>query len=404
MGLNDEGKESPTKKISQQLLLDFLDVPKAEASAEARARRNRDGVYSFTRFPLNDAKITEQNKNQMNVCFLMIDGRTNRDAPNGYGTGDMLGEEQWKWLEQVLKTGRDPDFEKPDPSIKSIDDACVVTFLGSGTFVTSDAGIFEGFGEFPSSRDRLLRLLRKSGARKLVILSGDVHHSQISVLRANKLNRQTLADGSLEPEQPYHVCGESPFEDYDLYEVTSSGTTHHLHPLLDNKERFEWMFPNHRLLSPGVYTKENGGLIQIDCPVPSDPRSCNIGIAVVALPEARREVQRITLNFALDSAEVVHQKSNLGAAEIAICQVVNDPENYHLPTYYAPWTESLMWLKRNVPAFADEGRLVVLFAELWAVVILSVLFVIVTLSCLCCRCRRRGGRGKREEGNKKKND
>lgn len=115
-GINDGGGENPLKDLSQDLFLDFLEVPKDHS------RRTRKGVYSSHVFglPPNQVKL------------IMLDTRYHRDTdfisrlggsksvPGaaliaaflrfvssfvglGYNyDGDVLHEEQWKWLESQL--------------------------------------------------------------------------------------------------------------------------------------------------------------------------------------------------------------------------------------------------------------------------------------------------------------
>lgn len=147
-GVNDAGVHLPSKAASQQLYLDFLNV------AKDSPRRSRNGLYSahlfgavngggvsgadasgssssdHTTATSNDNKINN-NKPQLLVIFL--DTRSHREShaiPSiaekewlplsaplaaairlasvlvGYGEdheGDMLGDEQWCWLESVLE-------------------------------------------------------------------------------------------------------------------------------------------------------------------------------------------------------------------------------------------------------------------------------------------------------------
>jgi len=166
-GLSDGGKENGNKVESQRLLLDFLDEP-AESS-----RRQQRGVYAAYVFgPIGKR-----------VKIILLDGRYEREG--GGARADMLGEQQWQWLEQQLAAS----------------DANV-NIIGSGIQVIASEHRYEKWANFPKSRQRLFDTIAKSGARNVIFLSGDRHFGEIS--------RMTY------PRTPQ-----------PLYDITSSGMTHH---------------------------------------------------------------------------------------------------------------------------------------------------------------------------------
>src|SRR5690606_5531844 len=76
----------------------------------------------------------------------------------------MLGEQQWKWLEEQLR----------QPAAMQI--------IGSGIQVlASDAGQ-ETWANLPRERSRLLELIDSTGAEGVLFLSGDRHWSELSRL------------------------------------------------------------------------------------------------------------------------------------------------------------------------------------------------------------------------------
>ena len=97
-------------------------------------------------------------------------------------TGSFLGAEQWQWLAEVLRKPAD------------------LRLLVSSQQVIPDQHCFEKWGNFPHERERLFALIKASGARNVVLLSGDRHLGELSVLPAG------------------HALGVG----YDLLEVTSS--------------------------------------------------------------------------------------------------------------------------------------------------------------------------------------
>jgi alkaline phosphatase D len=166
-GVSDGGKENPNKVESQRLLLDFLDE-----SADS-PRRQQAGVYASYSFGPPGKRVK----------IILTDDRYFREKPGA--TADMLGPDQWQWLEQQL-TGSDAD----------------ANLIGSGIQVIASQHPYEKWANFPQSRQRLFDLIVRSGARNVIFLSGDRHLGEISRFTDPRMT------------QP-------------LYDITSSGMTHH---------------------------------------------------------------------------------------------------------------------------------------------------------------------------------
>lgn len=165
-GLNDGGREFAMREQSQQLLLDFLDVPRDSP------RRARQGVYaSYTYGPAG-----------AQVKVILLDTRYHRDPIGSNGT--VLGEEQWRWLERELR-----------------DSKAQVHLIGSSIQVIPQDHRFEKWANFPAERERLFRLIGETRAPGVIFVSGDRHIAEISRL-------DDTAAG------------------YPLWEVTASGLTH----------------------------------------------------------------------------------------------------------------------------------------------------------------------------------
>ena len=165
-GSNDAGSEYPQRDASQQELLDFVGEPRESP------RRSRAGVY--TSYVYGEVPTR--------VKVVLLDSRYHRDEP-GPGA-DVLGEEQWAWLEAEL-TGSDAQLH----------------VIGGGFQFLPEDHAYEKWANFPEERARLLELIGRSGAPGVILLSGDRHLSEISRV-------------------------EDPSLAYPLYEVTSSGMTH----------------------------------------------------------------------------------------------------------------------------------------------------------------------------------
>lgn len=179
-GLNDGGKEFSVKKESQQEFLDFLDV------AAAHPRRTREGVYA-----VHDYAVGEKS-----IRVIVLDTRYFRTSltkdtlpnrkyrPNVYGAGTLLGQTQWKWLEEQLNTSK-----------------ASFNLLVSSIQFLSDKHGFESWANFPHEVVKLRSVISSSGARGVMILSGDRHISEFSSAEIEGLG-------------------------YPLIDFTSSGLTH----------------------------------------------------------------------------------------------------------------------------------------------------------------------------------
>lgn len=172
---DNANKLFPYKKQSQQLFLDFMGIP------QDAAIRKQEGIYRTYTLGEDDQKIK----------IILLDGMYHSDPykelmglylPNG--SGDMLGEAQWAWLEQEL-TNTDASMH----------------IIASGLQVLPHTMSYTTWAAFPASRERLLRLLEKTKPAIPIILSGDRHVGELG---------------------KYELQGYT----YPLYELTSSGMTH----------------------------------------------------------------------------------------------------------------------------------------------------------------------------------
>lgn len=164
-GVNGGSKQYPRRAESQQLLLDFLDVP------PDAPRRSQAGAYISHQYGSDDQQVR----------ILLLDTRYHSDPPGE--NGDILGTGQWLWLEQQLTTTE-----------------ARLNIIVSSIQVLPAEHKYEKWANFPQARKRLLELVQTSGARGVLFLSGDRHLAEISRL-----------------DSP----GGEP-----LYDVTSSGLTH----------------------------------------------------------------------------------------------------------------------------------------------------------------------------------
>ncbi|WP_299826422.1 alkaline phosphatase D family protein [uncultured Pontibacter sp.] len=174
-GLNDGGKEFTMRKESAQVFWDFIGEPAQSP------RRTQEGVYSSHTYGPKGKQVK----------VILLDSRYHRDSLARINreyqinrTGDILGEEQWRWLEQELKHSK-----------------AAINIIGNGIQVLPEEQVFEKWANFPAARKRLLDMVAASNAKGVILLSGDRHIAEISKT-------------------------DLPGMSYPLYEITSSGLTH----------------------------------------------------------------------------------------------------------------------------------------------------------------------------------
>jgi alkaline phosphatase D len=162
-GVNDGGAEHEGKVDSQQAFCDFWDVPQTDP------RRSRPGIYHAITVGPNGKRVQ----------FLMLDTRFFRsplktkpagdDRPGRYVPDDdpaktMLGEDQWKWLEERLK------------------EPAKVRIVMSSIQVVAEDHLWEKWANLPLERSRLFSLIRDTGATGVIFVSGDRHLAEISMM------------------------------------------------------------------------------------------------------------------------------------------------------------------------------------------------------------------------------
>ncbi|WP_158705056.1 alkaline phosphatase D family protein [Salinibacter altiplanensis] len=180
-GANDAGRSYPKRNRSQAHFLDFMGVPKDHP------RRKREGVYSAHTYgpPGKRVKVILLDTRYHRAPLTRDPPSEQRYFPNE--GGDVLGDEQWAWLEEELRGS-----------------TAQVHLIGTSIQAVSDQHPWEKWANFPRARERLFRVLDRADVPGVVLLSGDRHHAELS-----------RHDKAL---------------DYPLYEFTSSGLTHHASP------------------------------------------------------------------------------------------------------------------------------------------------------------------------------
>ena len=160
-GLNDGGREYEHKAVTAEVFFDFWGVPKGSD------RRASPGVYGV-------AWLTS---GERRVQLLLLDTRTfrgpltpagddprykHRYRPDPRDDADILGAEQWAWLEARLQEPAD------------------LRVIATSIQFSADYTGFEAWANLPAEQTRMVHLLRKTGAHPVVFISGDVHHGELS--------------------------------------------------------------------------------------------------------------------------------------------------------------------------------------------------------------------------------
>ena len=195
-GINDGGADYRFKRQAQELYLDFWDITKDDD------RSNREGIY----FSKNEIFFDKKFK------FIFLDTRFFRSKLKGKKSNyieniepdaTILGNAQWTWLENELKS--DFDF----------------LFIFSSIQIIAKDHRFEKWSNFPIERAKLFELLEKFND-KTILFSGDRHRA--GIYRKNGIIEVTSSSmnkpGSSFSETDSYLIGETyPQENYGVLEI-----------------------------------------------------------------------------------------------------------------------------------------------------------------------------------------
>ena len=152
-GLNNAGRDYKHKDRSRADLFAFLNVPKNSPAYQ------RNGAYQF--YDLSPK-----------IKLILLDNQYFKSeyAPKPHNDpyppdyeGTILGEEQWNWLENLLKNS-----------------TADVHIIASGIQVLSPEHRFEKWQNYPNEYKRLIGLLQAHTVKNPIVLSGDRHMSELS--------------------------------------------------------------------------------------------------------------------------------------------------------------------------------------------------------------------------------
>jgi alkaline phosphatase D len=165
LGANDVGSDYPKRAESQQLFLDFLQVPKDSPL------RVQEGVYNARVFGPVGKQVqivlldTRYFRSPLKLREPPVP-RLGRYVANTDPSSTILGEAQWTWLEKQLQVP-----------------AQIRIIVSSIALVAEDHG-HEKWMNFPHERQRFFDLLKKSQSTGVIVISGDRHLAELSMMDA----------------------------------------------------------------------------------------------------------------------------------------------------------------------------------------------------------------------------
>ncbi len=190
-GENDAGRHYPFKVESKEIFLDFWKEPKNSE------RRKHEGIYHAEYFGEGDQvlQLIMLDTRSFRDDLLLSDGKPDkhRYAQNNHPDSTILGAEQWAWLAEELK--------KP----------ATFRIIASSIQFGHQYNGWESWNNFPLEQARMFEVIKGAKAEGVLLLSGDVHYSEISVRQPEGL--------------------------YPVYDITSSGMTHTIPVTWPNRYR-----------------------------------------------------------------------------------------------------------------------------------------------------------------------
>ena len=210
-GHHSAGREFPLKRESKALFLDFFGEP-ADSP-----RRQREGIYTAYEFGPEGRRLqiilldTRSFKSSPLLADRPEDssGSLGKYAPLDDPGATLLGDAQWQWLSAQLA--------KP---------ADLRLIVSSGQVIADQKGMDE-WGNYPQERERLFRLIASVGADRVLLLSGNVHFSEVSITALESKPLLDFTSSGLTHvdvdyalvSNPYRVAGPVVVESFGLVEI-----------------------------------------------------------------------------------------------------------------------------------------------------------------------------------------
>lgn len=165
-GINDSGAEYEDKVTSQKVFLEAFEEKKDSP------RWNRPGIYDSYYFGQKGKRLqvimldTRYFRSELKRDWKIIFG-FKKNIPNTDKQATVLGDAQWKWLGEELEKEAD------------------LRIIVSSIQLVNTFHPFEKWGNFPNERKRLFDLITSKKAKRVIVLSGDRHMSELNVEKEN---------------------------------------------------------------------------------------------------------------------------------------------------------------------------------------------------------------------------
>lgn len=165
-GINDSGAEYQDKVNSQRIFLEAFEEKKDSP------RWTRPGVYDSYYFGPKGKRLqviildTRYFRSELKRDWKKYFG-VKRNVPNNDPNATILGEEQWNWFSKELEKEAD------------------LRLIVSSIQIVNNFHPFEKWGNFPADRKKFFDTIKEKKAKRVIILSGDRHMSELSVEKEN---------------------------------------------------------------------------------------------------------------------------------------------------------------------------------------------------------------------------
>jgi alkaline phosphatase D len=161
-GLNDASAAFPHKGAAREHFAAFWDIPPAELPGEGVYRARVIGPPGKrVQVILLDLRTFRSAFAEMSAAERIAALSIGKYKPDTTAGKTMLGDAQWAWLEQQLKVPAE------------------IRIVASSIQLLAEAHGWERWGHLPVERERLLKLIATTGAKGVIVVSGDRHRAAI---------------------------------------------------------------------------------------------------------------------------------------------------------------------------------------------------------------------------------
>ena len=212
-GKHDGGAEFEKKDLTKKHFLNFFKEPKNSV------RRKTPGIYEAKMFGPPGKRLqvimldtryfkgatTIDKRSKAEKSALGLSGTLGKYVPNLNSEVTLLGKDQWLWLAQQLQVPAD------------------IRLLISSTQVVADKKGMDEWGNYPLERQRLFDLIAKSKVKNLIILSGNVHYTEISKIQNGKHELVDFTSSGLTHSNKAYANANNPYRVANAYDDLNFG-------------------------------------------------------------------------------------------------------------------------------------------------------------------------------------